>query len=69
MFTHISPMLAKNFHYDMARIVPSFQGRAFCMDVKLDGERMMCHKEGDTVRCHFLFYFISTFCFLCFVKD
>lgn len=42
-------MLAKNFHYNTAKIVPSFQGRPFCMDVKLDGERMLCHKEGDKV--------------------
>lgn len=42
-------MLAKNFMYDVDRILPSFQGRPFCMDIKIDGERMLCHREGDKV--------------------
>lgn len=42
-------MLATNFFYKIDRIVPSFQGRPLCMDVKLDGERMLCHKDGDEV--------------------
>lgn len=45
-------MLAKNYFYDVDRILPSFQGRPFCMDIKIDGERMLCHREGDKViRC------------------
>lgn len=42
-------MLAKNFMYDVDRILPSFGGRPFCMDIKIDGERMLCHREGDKV--------------------
>lgn len=49
VFTSFYPMLAKNFHYSMEKIVPSFKGRPFCMDVKLDGERMLCHREGKQV--------------------
>lgn len=44
-----SPMLATNFFYKTEKIVPSFEGRPFCMDIKLDGERMLCHREGSKV--------------------
>eukprot|EP00904_Undaria_pinnatifida_P001070 jgi/Undpi1/10964/HiC_scaffold_30.g13265.m1 len=49
VFTSFSPMLAKNFMYDVDRIIPSMRGRPFCMDIKIDGERMLCHREGDKV--------------------
>ncbi|CAM9320873.1 unnamed protein product [Ectocarpus sp. 12 AP-2014] len=50
VFTTFSPMLAMNFFYGLGKIVPSLQGRPFCMDVKLDGERMLCHREGNKVK-------------------
>lgn len=49
VFTSFYPMLAKNFYYNTDKIVPSFRDRPFCMDVKLDGERMLCHREGTKV--------------------
>lgn len=42
-------MLAANLFYNMEKIVPRMMGRPFCMDVKLDGERMLCHREGTKV--------------------
>lgn len=42
-------MLAANLFYHMEKIVPRMMGRPFCMDVKLDGERMLCHREGTKV--------------------
>lgn len=53
VFTSFSPMLATNFFYDPKKIVPSFEGKPFCMDVKLDGERMLCHREGNKVQQRF----------------
>ncbi|CAM9475934.1 unnamed protein product [Pylaiella littoralis] len=50
VFMSFSPMLATNFFYKTNKIVPSFEGKAFCMDVKLDGERMLCHREGNKVK-------------------
>ncbi|CAN0326465.1 unnamed protein product, partial [Hapterophycus canaliculatus] len=48
--TSFSPMLATNYFYNIDKIVPGFQGRPFCMDVKLDGERMLCHRDGNKVK-------------------
>ena len=43
-------MLATNFFYKTEKVLPSLEGRPFCMDIKLDGERMLCHREGTKVR-------------------
>ncbi|KAG5190647.1 ATP dependent DNA ligase domain-containing protein [Tribonema minus] len=48
--TPFAPMLAHNPKNDFASIVPSFKGAPFLMEVKLDGERMLAHKDGDAVR-------------------
>eukprot|EP00903_Cladosiphon_okamuranus_P009258 g8834.t1 len=51
VFTSFSPMLATNFSYETdKKIMPSLGRRPFCMDVKLDGERMLCHREGNKVK-------------------
>ncbi|CAM9321759.1 unnamed protein product [Discosporangium mesarthrocarpum] len=49
VFDVFSPMLAKNFHYAVEKIVPSFRGSPFCMDIKLDGERLLCHRDRNKV--------------------
>ncbi len=69
-------MLATNFFYKTHVIIPSFQGRPFCMDVKLDGERMLCHREGSKVRlalrlfflCVFFFFFFCVCVCVCFLS-
>eukprot|EP00752_Nemacystus_decipiens_P016381 g14643.t1 len=49
VFTSFSPMLATNFFYKTDKVLPSMHQRPFCMDIKLDGERMLCHREGTKV--------------------
>ncbi|CAM9127479.1 unnamed protein product [Scytosiphon promiscuus] len=50
VMTSFSPMLATNYFYKTEKIIPGLQGHPFCMDVKLDGERMLCHRDGDKVK-------------------
>lgn len=44
--TPFTPMLS--LKRDFQDVVKSFAGNPFVMEVKLDGERMLCHKRGET---------------------
>lgn len=65
VMTSFSPMLATNYFYNTNKIVPGFQGRPFCMDVKLDGERMLCHRDGNKVLSYKL---PAALCFIMFYR-
>ena len=53
IFNHFNPMLAKGFvtssNGQMAAVEVAMSKQPFVMDLKLDGERILCHIKGDDV--------------------
>jgi DNA ligase 4 len=44
-----TPMLAASIHHQLHKVEPAMRGHPFAVEPKIDGERMLCHKEGDKV--------------------
>jgi DNA ligase-4 len=57
LFIHYAPMLAKGFpnatHGQLSAVEHSMNGQPFVMDLKLDGERILCHIGEDN---SYIFY-------------
>lgn len=56
LFSKFSPMLAKRFNslpdQQLEIVEKSMNSNPFTMDLKLDGERMLCHIRDNVVFCH-----------------
>ena len=44
-----APMLAAQVHHQLTKVEPAMRGNPFAMEMKIDGERMLCHKDGDRI--------------------
>jgi len=42
-------MLAAAIHHQLHKVEPAMRGHPFAVEAKIDGERMLCHKEGARV--------------------
>lgn len=44
-----APMLATMLHHQLYKVEPAMHGHPFAVEMKIDGERMLCHKDGGQV--------------------
>lgn len=45
-----TPMLAAQLHHQLHKVEPAMRGHPFAVEMKIDGERMLCHKDGNQVQ-------------------
>lgn len=49
LFRPFTPMLAAMIHHQLHKVEPAMRSHPFALEMKIDGERMLCHKDGGKV--------------------